>query len=199
MAYDFNKQQFERDVPFHRYFLKIKADILLSELEKKGKRLNLLDVGCNDGELEELIANKFNTIVGIDVILNKINKAKAKIIPNCKFLVMSGLSMKFEKNTFDAVIIVNILHHVPDTLHVKVLKESYRVLKNEGCLLIFEHNPHNPLVYLRFNYLSKIDKGCKMITPKNLSKNCRMAGFRNNVTKYIAKELWGEYYLVSRK
>jgi len=202
MEYDFNKRQFGKDVRFHKYFLKIKGNILLSKLKKlRGniKKLNLLDIGCNNGEFEELIAHEFNKIVGIDVVRSQIKKAKFRNIPNCEFLIMNGKNLKFNEKKFDVIIIINILHHVSESNHFQLLKESYRVLKPKGILIIFEHNPHNPLVFLRFRYISKIDKGCDMIYPRNLKNKCDLAKFKNIKIEYVLSELWGEYCLLCKK
>lgn len=44
------------------------------------------------------------------------------------------MNLSFEDNTFDIVVIPNVLHVISDTK--KALDECYRVLKNNGLLMI---------------------------------------------------------------
>lgn len=100
----------------------------------------LLDVG--NGGLINYDASKAGSIVALDLFLEEGRKSE---YPNVKFQNGSALAMPFDSNRFDMVLMQNLLHHVigdsvgeSKELLRKVLKESYRVLKPGGRLLIIE-------------------------------------------------------------
>ena len=83
-------------------------------------------------------------------------------------------NIKIKKNTFDNLIIMNVLEHLPD-LRV-VFKETNRILKNDGSLIgstPFIYQVHGaPFDYLRFTkdffYKTFSKKKYKSITIKSL-------------------------------
>lgn len=77
----------------------------------------VLDVGCGNGSLSKRIGKEFELRVqGID--LRKPHKTG---IPFKKF---DGERIPFEENSFDLVLLIDVLHHIKG-------KESQRVLLNE--------------------------------------------------------------------
>jgi len=54
------------------------------------------------------------------------------------FIHFNAENMHFEDNSFDAIFILGALHHINDIK--TALKESIRVLKSEGVIVIFEPN-----------------------------------------------------------
>lgn len=91
----------------------------------------VLDVGCNDGALMELLKEKRDCeVFGIDVSETAIAIAKAK---GLEVQVASAESLPFADGTFDAVTLVETLSHLVNT--ETCLKEIKRVLKKDGVLL----------------------------------------------------------------
>ena len=78
--------------------------------------------------------------------------------------VQEPLSLPFADDTFDAVYAFCIYHHIPDEDHVRHLSELRRVVKPGGEVMVFEHNPYNP-VTARIFARAPIDRGCHMIKP----------------------------------
>jgi len=193
--FDFDKEAYEKYVPGHSYFMSRKISIIKKSI--RNKNLICLDIGCGSGEIESLLHDNFKEIVGIDSAKNKIKGAKNRKLTNCKFKINKGIKLNFKKNSFDVVLIINVLHHIKHEEHKMLLKGVKRVLKDKGQCLIFEHNPLNPLVWLRFYYFSKIDKGCKMLNPFLLKENLKTIGFRSKL-KFIYSEGCGEYYIQSK-
>jgi SAM-dependent methyltransferase len=96
----------------------------------------LLDVGCGDGSFTIPLADNFKKVVAIDVQQNFLDSFKAKVLGTDKFeiLNMSAEKMDFENNTFDAIITIETIEHIPDLQ--KAASEFYRVLKPGGELII---------------------------------------------------------------
>ena len=106
----------------------------LIHANKTDKGIKILDIGCSTGVLIEGL-NKLTSaeIFGIDVSDNAINACHKRGLINTR--VMNGEKLDFENSTFDIVIASDCLEHIKDDQ--KALKEWYRVLKNQGKLIIF--------------------------------------------------------------
>jgi len=103
----------------------------LNELLTQKSKLKLLDVGAWKCMLKGWLDSEFpNRIeyVGIDVI-DLEDRRK-----DVEFYVMSGDSLLFPSNTFDVVVYIETLEHIPN--YVEALKEAYRILKPNGGLFI---------------------------------------------------------------
>lgn len=85
----------------------------------KGK---ILDVACATGRYTNYLGTNAQ---GIDNQPELIKKAK-RAFPKISFNVGDAYDLPFQKNTFDTVILFDILEHLDD---VKVLKEAMRVGK----------------------------------------------------------------------
>ncbi len=99
-------------------------------------RDKILDAGCGNGRLIELLRNKKIDYTGIDFSEGLIEIAKKKY-PGYKFLVGNILSLPFPDNYFDVVLSVAVLHHIPsNNLRMKAIQEARRVLKKNGKFIL---------------------------------------------------------------
>lgn len=96
----------------------------------------LLDVGCGDGSFTLPLSDNFRKVMAIDVQQNFIDSFKKKVGHTDKFEIfnMSAEKMDFENNTFDIIITIETIEHIPDLK--KAASEFYRVLKPGGELII---------------------------------------------------------------
>lgn len=125
---------------------------LLSKIPKSAKKI--LDQGCGTGEYSLLFGEKYT---GLDYDRNYINDAKKKY-PG-KFIIASADKMPFKDNSFDVVFAVGLHHHLDDFQARKAFKESIRVTKKGGKVIIvdamFPKESWNLLGY----FLRKMDRG----------------------------------------
>jgi len=117
-------------------------------LKKQNIDLNnkaILDAGCGSGYSTEIISKIFNPskIIAFDLMPEQIKLAQ-KRRTDAVFYTGDINKIKFPDNTFDAVFIFGVIHHVCSWK--KALKEISRVLKNRGSLLIEE-----PRVIFKWN------------------------------------------------
>ncbi len=95
-------------------------------------RGDVLEVGCGDGRLSRFLIKKASSFIGIDPEQKSVNEAKKL---GGKFLIGSGESLDFEDSSFDAIVFSMSLHHMDP---VKGLREAFRVLRNNGKIVVIE-------------------------------------------------------------
>lgn len=129
------------------YFGEYKVRIICQEVEFKNK-VKVLDLGCGDG-LNAVFFDKYfpgMQYYGLDISKECIRQAEKTIQrSNVSFNLYDGKTIPFDDNQFDIILIACVLHHVPYNKHYGLLKECRRILKKQGYLYIFEHNPFNPV------------------------------------------------------
>lgn len=111
---------------------------------KSKQDLSILDFGCGGGRLTGLMARSFTkaTIYGYDMAEKLLEQARVtnQSIDNVHF------SVTFPSHEqFDLIIVANVFHHIHVQERKRVLLRLKGVLKHSGCIVIFEHNPINPI------------------------------------------------------
>ena len=100
---------------------------------------DLLEIGCGSGAVSRLISSKYGiNVTGTDIDEDQIETAKdlGKEIKNIRFIVEDAADLPFNNRSFDAVLVINVLHHISNWMDA--LKEMDRVLKSDGYILISE-------------------------------------------------------------
>lgn len=166
------------------YFAEMKVR-LLKGLEKN-ETIKVLDVGCGDGATELFMKQYFANwqVTGIDVSEKSIAEASKRELPNASFLWYDGNTIPFTAQSFDLLFIAGVLHHVNYSLHNDLLKEMYRVLKPSGRLILYEHNPLNPLT----RYLVKtcvFDKDARLLQSAYTRKLLTVNNFKQIEKRFI--------------
>ncbi len=115
----------------------------------------VLDIGCGNGRLGEFLADQQIQYSGHDISRKLIELAEQKY-PRGTFSVGEASQLPYSNGTFNVVFLVATLHHIPShALRKKVIHEAYRVLKNDGTLIMTEWNLWNsrwwPLLF-RFSF-----------------------------------------------
>ena len=105
----------------------------IEEFVELGGR-EMLEIGCGDGRLSSMLANKVKSLTAIDPDKAMINLA-GKEISGVDFRVGYGERLEFSDKTYDVVLFSYSLHHQDC---VKALDEAKRVLRDNGIILIIE-------------------------------------------------------------
>ena len=166
------------------YFAEMKVKNL--KAFEENQFLNVLDVGCGDGTTEFFMQQYFSQwhIEGIDISAESIQMADGKKLPNAIFSVYNGLRIPFTDKKFDIVFMAGVLHHIDFGLHSALVKEIYRVLKKEGRLYLFEHNPLNPVTKHLVNTCI-FDKNARLLQNSYTTPLLRKENFKINTKNFI--------------
>lgn len=76
-----------------------------------------------------------------------------------------------------------VFHHIAHDEHVGWLRELGRVIAPAGRLVIFEHNPYNPLTVRAVN-TCPFDANARLISARKLAAAMRAAGWKTVETRY---------------
>lgn len=197
------------------YFAEVKIQILLNNLTDSPG--TILEYGCGIGRNFPYFIKYFpdTDLYGCDISVKSIEIA-SKLYPSVNFFKSEKYVDDKYINKFDLVFITNVLHHIIPEKRKKVLDKVRDMLKPNGLLIIFEHNPFNPLT----RYVVKkcpFDFDTILLSSRELKKLIKLTGFVKLRSGYIIFfpsflkifrlfekymtqiPLGGQYYVVSRK
>lgn len=111
-----------------------------------------MDLGCGHGEFLNLAAECGFETIGIDSspkALEYCDKHSHKIIDDD---ILSALEVT-KTNSVDFVSLLHVIEHCEGPYHLKIMRESYRVLKPGGCFLVETPSLYSLWVSARQFYL----------------------------------------------
>lgn len=118
--------------------------------------LRVLDCGCGTGIYSSFFPS--HTYVGIDISPIYVERARA-CFPQHRFRVMDATQLEFPDNTFDAVIVSGVVHHLDTATAQVVLKEIGRTLQPSGTLLLWEDVPTRHSLNFVGRFIHSLDVG----------------------------------------
>ena len=138
----------------------------------------ILDFGCGDGNSAVYIQKHIHgyEYSGIDVSEKSVRKAAERNLRGCAFSHYDGRNIPFPDETFDVVFASCVFHHIDEADHIPMLNEIRRVLRTGGTVIVFEHNPLNPLTVKTVRDCP-FDVGVKLIRWGRLKNALLRAGF----------------------
>ncbi len=142
------------------------------------EKKSVIDICTGTGSnIIELAKEKPNLeITGIDNSQGMINvgisKAKKYNLKNVKFILQDAADMDITANNYDYAVISLILHEMDDNTAYKTLKNTYKILKDNGKLIVFEFitpKSNKLLPKIAFKLVKKVED--KTLFPAFLEKN----------------------------
>ena len=134
---------------------------------------HVLDLGCGKGRMVAALAARGARVIGVDPVLVFLRPAStrqdAEVAVTARLPLACGEAewVPFPEGTFDAVLCVEDLEHVPDT--GRALREMARVLKPGGRLVVIDKNilglDRKWLVPVALKKWWLERRGCWMYTP----------------------------------
>ena len=95
----------------------------------------ILDVGCGSGYIASILESKGYHVTGIDISSKILDLAKANS-PHSIFFKMDMKRLNFPNESFDCVVCLYSIFHVPRRYHLGILKRFRRVLRSKGLLAV---------------------------------------------------------------
>ncbi|MBT9175634.1 MAG: Malonyl-(acyl-carrier protein) O-methyltransferase [candidate division WS2 bacterium] len=170
--------------------LRKKVELSIMYLNGRGMG-RLLDVGCSTGEFLVKMRNLGWEVFGVDIDKNAIKIAR----DHNRLGVFEGTleQARFSDNTFDAVTMSHVIEHIADP--VQTLKETYRVLKPGGQLVITTPNMYS-LCHKIFGssyYHLDIPRHFYIFSPHSIRSCVERAGLKILKLNTFSKDLISTY------
>ena len=142
-------------------------------LTAAGTRGCILDLGCGTGGvLRHLTA--FGTAIGIDPAPEAAQYCRRRDLP---MVVGSGMELPFADKSFDVVLALDVIEHVPDD--VALLREARRVLRPDGVLLTTV-----PALPWLWSSHDDVNHHYRRYTLRTLKRSLQAGGFRPAKVSY---------------
>ena len=143
----------DRSVSFsgrgHAFFVRIRAERLLDLVRRRigdPSNLRALDVGCGVGTMDAHLG-AFAALEGVDLSERMVATARERN-PRVRYHVGDGKRLPLDDDGFDVAFTSCVLHHVEPPARPAFVAEMARVTRRGGLVVVFEHNPLNPLTRL---------------------------------------------------
>ncbi len=103
----------------------------------------LLDIGCGTGEYTRALATMYDRVDGIEIEQTRLELFQEDTPDNVELQLMSANEMSYDDDTFDTVVMIEVLEHLSDV--PSALREVARVLKPHGRLVLTTPSRRWPL------------------------------------------------------
>ena len=168
------------------FFTRAKAERLVEMLNEKlgaATELSVLDVGCGIGTYHPLLRGRIGRISGVDPSSECIAEAVSKH-EFVSYKTYDGDTLPYADGEFDAVFAICVMHHVPKNNWARFSSELARVTRKDGLVILFEHNPYNPLTQRAVSNCP-FDADATLLSMRTASSHLSTAGLRDVTGRYI--------------
>jgi ubiquinone/menaquinone biosynthesis C-methylase UbiE len=122
----------------------------------EGSNMLALDAGCGVGVYSSMLADKGYDVIGLDVSIGMLKKARKYIKNKNTFLIRGSIThLPLRNNKFDLTLCLDTLHHFTDTFLDKAFNEFRRTIKSNGIFITDMRNAVNPAIFLRYSMENK--------------------------------------------
>jgi len=173
------------------FFARQKAAFLrleMGKLQATGGVFQLLNFGCGTGLLDGFLKSKKYRITGVDPSESSLDIARSAN-PENHYVAIPEDQLPDLGKRFDLIYASCVFHHIPRQRHISILRQLQCQLNQGGRLMIFEHNPYNPLTR-HITRRCKLDQNAQLINASSLAGQVRKSGFRILEKKYYLFLPW---------
>ncbi len=143
----------------------------------------MLDVGCGVGVTDGLLVDRVGSLHGIDISPESVAEA-AVANPTARYTAFDGSAFPLPDAGIDLAFAVCVLHHVTPEQRAHFASELRRVVRPGGVVVVFEHNPFNPLTWVAVSRC-ELDEGVKLSRRRPVARLLEGAGLRPERGRYI--------------
>ena len=163
------------------YFSEYKARYL-ARLAGRDFAGRVLDYGCGVGVLSRFIKTHlpYASVDGFDVASGSIEK----VLPELKKQGCFSSDLAGLRRDYQLAVIANVLHHVVPRDRQAVMAEIAGRLASRGRVVVFEHNPLNPLTQWSVKHC-RFDDDAILLHPGEASRYLAGAGLKKVRRDYV--------------
>ncbi len=158
----FDKYYSNRDWQFYKP--------ILADCVAKGSPGKILDLGAGLGYFVECCKRFGIECIGLEGSEYAVTEAKKRFDIDIRLHYLDE-KLPFEDNSFSIILCNQVVEHLSINTVKLMLKESYRVLENEGIIIV-----NSPCKYNRKEQAEKTH--INLYTPKSLIKELEYVGFK---------------------
>ena len=164
-----------------QYFAEYKARYIAAAMAPSRSQ-KILDFGCGVGLLSAALktARPDVTLHGYDVSSESLAKIDSALLQSGRFTA----ELTCLDSDYDAIVMASVLHHVPINQRTDIMVELANRLAGDGKLIVFEHNPLNPVTRWVVRQCP-FDHDAILLMPGEVITRLRDAGLRDNKCDYI--------------
>lgn len=167
---------------FHEYKIKVLAGLARKQnLQPE----SILDFGSGIGNSTPYFRSYFPSakLAGADVSQRSLDVAQERFPGEATGLRIEENRIPAPDGAFDITFSACVFHHIPHEEHVHWLRELRRVTRTGGMLVLFEHNPLNPLTVRAVNNCP-FDANARLIRANQLLRRYRASGWTTPQARY---------------
>jgi SAM-dependent methyltransferase len=167
------------------YFARYKAREAASIARGRLPVARLLDFGTGVGNSLPFLHEEFPDcrLTGVDVSRRSLEVARERFGGIAELSEFDGRHIPVPDGEFGLALAACVFHHIEHAEHVEKLAEIRRVLAIGGWLLVYEHNPWNPLTRKAVRECP-FDENAQLMTAATLARRARDAGFSSVAVRY---------------
>ncbi len=155
----------------------------------------ILDYGCGIGLLSGFLVKHFPKarIDGFDVSIESVNLVPAELKEQGLF----ASDIDSLQAGYDLIVVANVLHHIEPTDRAGVFAQLKKLLAPKGKIIIFEHNPLNPLTR-KVVRESPLDRGVVLLPSRETVSYIQSQGLQKRLDyivffpKFLSALRWTE-------
>ena len=168
-------EKFDKNLDYYH-----ESKILITKNRAKHNPKNILDFGSGVGTMIPYMKKKFKKckIYAFDESKQSLRFLKKK------YPFVRCLKKIDGKIKFDLIFLSGVIHHIDKNIRKKILKKIFISLKKSGKLVIFEHNPYNPLTNIVVKNC-EFDRDAQLIKKSELIRICEDVKFKVEDSAYI--------------
>lgn len=118
----------------------------------------------------------YATLICADVSAESLAESMKTNGPAPNYVLITNNRLPLSDCSVDGAFACCVFHHIPTEEHISSLVELRRVLKPGALLMIYEHNPYNPLTVRAVN-TCPLDENAVLIAARAMVRRCEVAGF----------------------
>jgi ubiquinone/menaquinone biosynthesis C-methylase UbiE len=179
---------------------------IIKRLLKEQNIGNVVEFGCGTGYFTKVIAKNAEHVIATDLSdeMLEVARTKLKEFQNITIQKADCENVSFPSGKFDTVFMANLIHFIENPF--KALQESYRILKDEGLLLLVDYTGYSMKWFEKMKLGIRFIKKCGMppryaqtnLSPDEFSSLAEGAGFKIERVQLIGEKT-KTLYLKGRK